>query len=523
MSEDNIEINIVRAEGLQVCSQSIGCFVQIDGRLHDVITPLNSDNQENEVNLPKTGLLRLIVKNMSNAAEVIGSVSFDLKILPTEGFQWLPIFNSTAKDQIFIMPEEVDKGKILILINPDKKDSSQPSPPQTLNQKASILNNLQDCLHKEKSYHQLEVSKLEKQYKGFIDTLSTENEKHKQINNKYYLLFEDLTKELKSTKLLLSEEHKLRIEMQEKISKVTQEYEENLKRAKIREDTLLRMLEKKDDELNDSTTQITHLKTALRNLDYEKQQIVDIVDDYKKELAQSNMMRLNKELTLVKNLLEESETQRHKLQQYIQELPDTPSKLNSFMSPISLGSTIVVECSDDALEGKQMDIMLNEFMKKYDKSAKNLGDKNIVKVEKVEKVFNESAKIEVGNVKNHNRVGSMQEISTCEDLALDYYKKGILAKNILSPSASASMVNGILNNKNDGYKTHRRGVTVAGLSLESDENEEIATVRGLKSPPDANFIKNKNPGSKGNFIQTATTPLRERISNKKYAKKVPFK
>ncbi|OMJ76175.1 hypothetical protein SteCoe_24509 [Stentor coeruleus] len=452
---------------------------------------------------------------MSNAAEVIGSVSFDLKILPTEGFQWLPIFNSTSRDQISIMPEEVDKGKILILINPDKKNSSHPFPP-ALKQNSSILS---QSLHNEKSYQKLEITKSDKQCKGKIETLSIENEKQKQINNKYYLLFEDLTKELKSTKLLLSEENKLRIEIQDKINKVTEEYEENLKRAKAREDLLLKMLGKKDDELNDLTTQIAYLKTALRNMNYEKQQIVDVADDFKKELEQSNLMRLNKELALIKSLLEESEAQRHKLQQYIQEFPETPSKLNSLMSTISLGSTIIAECPDDTLESKQMDIMLNEFVKKCDKNNQNIREKVI---NKVEKDFNISGKIEVSNQNGHNRVGSMQEINTREDLAFDYYKKGILAKNILSPSASAYMVNGILNNKNDGSKTHKRGITV-GISLECDENEEIATVRGLKSPPDANFIKNKNPGNKVNLIQTSTTPLRERISNKKYAKKVPFK
>lgn len=87
MSAEYIEIGIVRTEGLTVLSQTIGCYVQIDGRLHDVITPLNAENQENEVLVPSKGLLRLIVKNMACAAEVLGSVSFDLSILKNEGFQ----------------------------------------------------------------------------------------------------------------------------------------------------------------------------------------------------------------------------------------------------------------------------------------------------------------------------------------------------------------------------------------------------------------------------------------------------
>ena len=57
----------------------------------------------------------------------------------------------------------------------------------------------------------------------------------------------------------------------------------------------------------------------MRSLEHEKQQIVDVVDEYKTELTLSNITRLNQELVLVKSLLEESEGQRRKLQTFIQE------------------------------------------------------------------------------------------------------------------------------------------------------------------------------------------------------------
>ena len=53
MSGEYLEISIVKAEGFLEVSQSIGCYVQVDGRLHDVITPLHSENQENEVLVPE--------------------------------------------------------------------------------------------------------------------------------------------------------------------------------------------------------------------------------------------------------------------------------------------------------------------------------------------------------------------------------------------------------------------------------------------------------------------------------------
>jgi hypothetical protein len=430
MSGESIEIGILRTEGLSIQSQSIGCYVQIDGRLHDVITPLNAENQENEVLVPTSGLLRLIVKNMGCAAEVLGSVSFELKILGSEGFQWLPLFSNMAKDQIYKLPEEVDKNKLLILVNPKKVESLNKNvAEETKTNTTVLLTELQDYLHKEKNRHELEVTKIEKQYKGFIETLTIESEKYKKISKKYFLLYDDISKEMKSTKTLLTEERKLRLDIQEKINNVTQEYEENLTRANSREDSLLKMLEDKDTEISQLNATISQLRSSVRNLEHEKQQIVDVVDEYKTELTLSNITRLNKELNLVKSLLEESEAQRCKLQHFIQDMADTTHPSN-FMSPISMGSSNDPDLFEDTLENKQLDNLIEQFV-----------------------------------------------------------------------------------------KTHRRGVTV-GCNKINDENEEIITLRGLKSPP--NFSINKSISGKSSVMQS-TTPLRERNSNKKFVKKVPFK
>ena len=149
-----------------------------------MITPLNAENQENEVLVPSKGLLRLIVKNMACAAEVLGSVSFDLSILKNEGFQWLPLSFNMSKDQIFELPEEVEKNKLLILINPNKKEIAE-TVEQTNN---ALLSELQEYLQKEKSRHELEVTRIEKQYKGYVETLTIELEKNRKTVKKYKLI-----------------------------------------------------------------------------------------------------------------------------------------------------------------------------------------------------------------------------------------------------------------------------------------------------------------------------------------------
>ena len=486
MSSEYIEISIVRAEGLSIQSQSIGCYVQIDGRLHDVITPLNVDNQENEVLVPNSGLLRLIVKNMGCAVEVLGSVSFELKLLPTEGFQWLPLFTNMAKDQIHELPEEIDKFKILILINPNKAENAlkEEAGLENKSNPTIFISELQEYLHKEKDRHELEVTRIEKQYKGLIESLTTDKEKYKKNCRKYQLIYDDISKELKSSKILLTEERKIRIDIQEKMGKVAQEYEENLKRANIREDSLLKMLEDKDQEISRLNSMISQQKALIRNLECEKQQIVDVVDEYKTELTLSNITKLNQELILVKGLLEESEAQRHKLQNFIQEIPETPCLLSSFMSPMSLGSSIEPEVSEEILENKQVDFYLDQFMKKYEG-------------------------LTYQKIKDNSFIIGDKEVSLI-------LKDGMLmAKNSLGLIPIQDVV------QNDGYKTHRRGITV-GCTKVTNENEEIVTVRGLKSPPDASFFQNCSITSK-NSVTQASTPLRERNSNKRISKKMPFR
>lgn len=86
MLNKSFEISVLRAEPSKISDTEIGCYILIDGRLFDVITPLSPDNEENLVQINSLGKLQLSLKNMKTHEE-LGSVSFHTSILPTEGFQ----------------------------------------------------------------------------------------------------------------------------------------------------------------------------------------------------------------------------------------------------------------------------------------------------------------------------------------------------------------------------------------------------------------------------------------------------
>lgn len=449
MSEEFFEISVLRAEGFSDQSGSIGCYVQIDGRLHDVITPLNADNQDSEVLVPFKGLLRLIVKNMGCASEVLGSVSLDIQILPAEGFQWLPLSSNMAKDQIFQLPEEVEKSKILILINP-KKDETIFSIEKNLDlglvsmikneiskpEKKMItkVNTTSDSIKANKAKtEQIELPKnkntnsesikpanssnncngptttanpMEGNW-GLIELVKAENERLKTAVQRYKILIEDMAKEINSVKILAQEERKARNEVEDKVDRIAKEYEENLKRAKAREDGLLKMLQERDEDLAEQNRVICQLKSTIRNIEHEKMQIMDAIAEYKTELTLSNFDRLNKELTLVKTLLEDSEAQRHKLQALIQEMPETPSKLSNFLSPISLKS-LEFDVSEDIRENKELGIMLEDFTR-YKTNLSNVEKDKVTG-------FN-------GNVLNIKSQNGQESLNLVREQELKYHKR----------------------------------------------------------------------------------------------------
>lgn len=82
-----LSLCILHTEGLLIEHASLGCYVSVDGKLYDVITPLNADNEDNEIELPLEGEIRLFVKTMGGTDDLAASVSFQVNLLPVAGLQ----------------------------------------------------------------------------------------------------------------------------------------------------------------------------------------------------------------------------------------------------------------------------------------------------------------------------------------------------------------------------------------------------------------------------------------------------
>lgn len=75
---ENLELTVLKTDGVDIDPSSLGCYITVDGRLFDVITPLTIDNEDVVSDLPPNGTVRLVIKCIKEADFTIGTASFKI-------------------------------------------------------------------------------------------------------------------------------------------------------------------------------------------------------------------------------------------------------------------------------------------------------------------------------------------------------------------------------------------------------------------------------------------------------------
>ena len=110
----NLQVSVNKVEGFEDLLSNAGCYLSVDGDFLDVITPITSKSSDYLTEIPSTGLLKFIIKNM-RSGDVIGSASINIEKLIT-GAYWLPIFDDIEDDLVQNISKSVDAPKIEITI-----------------------------------------------------------------------------------------------------------------------------------------------------------------------------------------------------------------------------------------------------------------------------------------------------------------------------------------------------------------------------------------------------------------------
>jgi hypothetical protein len=85
VKRENLELTVLKTDGINIDPASLGCYITINGRLFDVITPLTLENEDVVSDLPPNGIVRLVVKCIKEADYTIGTASFRIQDIPNEG------------------------------------------------------------------------------------------------------------------------------------------------------------------------------------------------------------------------------------------------------------------------------------------------------------------------------------------------------------------------------------------------------------------------------------------------------
>ena len=80
-----MKIQLLKAEGDWI-QATLGCYVSVNNNLLDVITPLNSPHEVTSIEVPVTGILRLVIRDMGKTDGFLASLTISLdKLSPSSG------------------------------------------------------------------------------------------------------------------------------------------------------------------------------------------------------------------------------------------------------------------------------------------------------------------------------------------------------------------------------------------------------------------------------------------------------
>ncbi|CAG9335681.1 unnamed protein product [Blepharisma stoltei] len=322
MIGDRYEVSVLTVELLCKENSALSCHISVGDHISGVISPINSDSDQSAVKLRRDKLIKFCVVNIETAEE-IGSIEIQGSLLPTEGFQWLPLFKDQCRE-ILSLPLKVPAPRLLVLLNThtgllpvheatehSESDSQSESissgendfmPELKLIQTSYTLPpdqfqeyDLESCysaLENENDLLRQEIERNQRNYFSSIMSLNYEIEEVKKKEKKTNVMNKILQEEIGE----INEKLKDEIKEKEKVVKEKEEIKENFEKvkadAKAKEDSLLMILESKDSVIYKKQCEIDNLKKEVQGL---------------KEKSES-LKENGKEIEMLKQQIEELKT-----------------------------------------------------------------------------------------------------------------------------------------------------------------------------------------------------------------------
>ena len=304
----NFELQIAKVQGVTADLSIVGCYVSLDGRLYDVITPLKTQSADSIVLLPSSGQLRLMIKKMSSGDDqVIGSVSFGIGLFPAVGGQfWVPLCAHMQDDAITAFGAETQGPRLLL-----KVAMPRMLPPVHETTETSIEESSLEQFAQARGEDESNTSKV-----TFGDMSAVEPSKEDPVP-KDEKLINDLKQQVESLQNLLRIEKSQREAQETKLKTVFAEYEAAQKRMMTREKSLTSHLLDKDKELFRCIEENTELKIVARQTESEMYQLQEKIRLIEAQSASAALVSTSEALEFALDQLKESEQRRKELQSQV--------------------------------------------------------------------------------------------------------------------------------------------------------------------------------------------------------------
>jgi hypothetical protein len=112
--KNTLALSILKVEGI---GEQSGCYIIVDDQLIDAISIQYTQINENCVEIPLKGVLKLVVKSLNTIETIECSIRIAIDALPSEGTVWLPLYSNSCNETLPQIPSTLPGTKILISVN----------------------------------------------------------------------------------------------------------------------------------------------------------------------------------------------------------------------------------------------------------------------------------------------------------------------------------------------------------------------------------------------------------------------
>ena len=297
-----MKIQLLKAEGDWI-QATLGCYVSVNNNLLDVITPLNSPHEVTSIEVPVTGILRLVIRDMGKTDGFLASLTISLdKLSPSSGI-WLPLESSSTNDTITELKNSTQKPRILLSILTEFCDDEL------------FLTN------QEIEYDSISEIVLASEILTYPEPenvlLKTSNFNFGQDSNdkKQQEIIEILNLEIENYRQLIEKEKEINENLKLRISAMLESIKHNSERTADRENSLLELVSEKEAEITKIMEMNRKLQNNVRKIEFEKKTVEEKLERVNSQLE--FMQSVEKELAIVQGALKNSENNVEKLSKMV--------------------------------------------------------------------------------------------------------------------------------------------------------------------------------------------------------------